>query len=112
MTRVLAGVTACLLALVALAFWESSKSERKAQDLAEQLASAQFNERGAKLYAESLDREMKVTETALTMRDTQYKRVAAELDKRKKKLMEIKDDACIDEPVPAGIFGSVQHTQD
>lgn len=109
MTKMLAGLAACLLALVVLAFWQSSRSEMKARDLAERLASAQFNERGAKLYAESLDRDMKATETALTMRDTQYKRVAAELDKRKKTLTEIKDDACLDQPVPASLFGSVQH---
>lgn len=109
MKKVLAGLAACLLALVVLAFWQSSRSEMKARDLAERLASAQFNERGAKLYADSLKRELEINEQALSLRDSQYKRVAAELDKRKKTLTEIKDDACLDKPVPAGLFGSVQH---
>lgn len=109
MTKLLAGVIACLLILVVLAFWQSSKSEKKVQELAQQLASAQFNERNAKLYAQNLERELEITESALELRDTQYKRAVAELDKRKNTLMEIKDDACLDHPVPAGLFGSVQH---
>ncbi|WP_235199982.1 hypothetical protein [Pseudomonas monteilii] len=109
MTKVLAGLAAFLLALTVLAFWQSSRSEVRAQDLAEQLATSRFNERGAKLYADSLEQELEINEQALSLRETQYRRVAAELDKRKKSLMEIKDDACLDQPVPASLFGSVQH---
>lgn len=110
MNRFLIGLVASLLVLTGVAFWQSSRSEKKAQGLAEELASARFNERGARLYAEGLERELDISEKALLLRDAQYKSVATKLDKRKKTLMEIKDDACLDDPVPAGLFGSVQHT--
>jgi len=110
MTKLLAGVSLCLLLLVIAGFWQASRSDKKAQDLAQQLAAAQFQQQATKLHAEGLERELEITENALSLRDSQYKRAAAELDKRKKTLMEIKDDACLDQPVPAGLFGSVQHT--
>jgi len=110
MTKILAGISVCLLALLVLAFWQSSRSEKKAQDLAQQLAAAQFQQQATKLHAEGLERELKITGNALSLRDAQYKRAAGELDKRKKTLMEIRDDACLDQPVPAGLFGGVQHT--
>lgn len=55
--------------------------------------------------ADELKKDLEIANKTIKDRDDKYRSIEAESSKNKKKVEDVKNDKCIDENVPSGLFG-------
>jgi hypothetical protein len=100
----MAGIILVLLVFCSIFYYLSTKNEQKYVVAESEKAEISLLLDSAREDINSMKKDIEINNAAQALRDRKFAEIEESYSKKKRVIYEVRDDKCIDESVPAGIF--------